>query len=429
MISSRIRGLLPRTAAVTAIGNSAIFGLNGIAGLIVARGLGPTDRGTLAIAMAWYTIACALGELGTTPAVTYFTARFPADIPQILAGARRLFLALGVFTAVVLAGWALFASHDSQSLLLAALILAALTPVTFQAAVPLFALLAINPGDWNRSRAVQPLTYLLVVAGLWAAGQLTIGLAVVAVVLSTAATILPSYWWLHRRVDVSGPTDPEDARGYSRSILRYGLRSFPSTIPGAFAGRIDVLILAGLLTQADVGEYAVAMTLAAMAMPPATAIPLLVLPRMAAQGNTSNRREHARTSLIASFVIAVVFAALVAALAPWLTSVILGPAYGSVAQLTMILTIAVPAGAVSLSARNIVRGVNRPELATVPEWATLAFSIALILLLVPMFGLVGAAYASVTAAWASAAIYLLAVRRALRRPASHSSNGPAAGER
>ena len=57
------------------VGSAALQGLGVLTGILLARGLGPTDRGAFAAMLLWPTLMVTLGSLGLISSFSYFTAR------------------------------------------------------------------------------------------------------------------------------------------------------------------------------------------------------------------------------------------------------------------------------------------------------------------------------------------------------------------
>src|SRR5690349_13845071 len=71
------RSRFGRNVATTAVANLACTGTAGVAGVVIARALGPAGRGEYAAIVAWFGVILVVGELGQTAATTYFVAREP----------------------------------------------------------------------------------------------------------------------------------------------------------------------------------------------------------------------------------------------------------------------------------------------------------------------------------------------------------------
>src|SRR5918999_6398971 len=62
----------------------AIQSLNAVTGVLLARLLGPADRGELAAVLLWPSVLAAVGSLGVSEAVTYETARGSSPIRSVV---------------------------------------------------------------------------------------------------------------------------------------------------------------------------------------------------------------------------------------------------------------------------------------------------------------------------------------------------------
>src|SRR4051794_16130472 len=87
----------------------AVLLLNVGATIVVARALGPTGRGAVAVAFSFTLLLIQFGSLGLHSANSYFGARDPAQMSRILT--NTLWTVVGVGFLLVLVGlgvWALF---------------------------------------------------------------------------------------------------------------------------------------------------------------------------------------------------------------------------------------------------------------------------------------------------------------------------------
>jgi O-antigen/teichoic acid export membrane protein len=180
-----------------------------------------------------------------------------------------------------------------------------------------------------------------------------------------------------------------------RAHLRVGVRSFPSVLTGQLLVRLDVLLLYYFLRQPqDIGYYSVAILIAAMWNQVPSWIAATIWPKVAHDDPDHRTITHGLSG--AAVYISAVAAAAWLALAPVLPHLLeemFGSGFGVVYGLTVLLLprlVLAPAG--QLMAGNLAGkgyGVYHPLAAVVGLVAATALNV----LLIPRFGVSGAALA------------------------------------
>lgn len=406
-IPSRHRdGLRGRTfgkrVAQTAGANVVMTGLAGGAGLYLAVRLGAAGRGRYAAVQSWFGVLTIVGELGMAAAVCYFVAREPARAPDWVATSRALLLGLGVVTGAVGLGLAPVLATATGAPLAAFMAVFGVMPVMFTAGAWSFALQATDNRMWNLVRIVNPAIYAAGVVALGLARRLTVvsaaAVLVVAVLIQSVAACL-----LFRRRMATGRV----RRDMLGPLLRYGVSSFTGSVPYAFSARIDQVVLAVLVANAQLGNYAVAVSLTVLAAPLSSAFGSVAMPSLA-RGEGVARNDVAtsawRGALLAGCAVVSVVTVATSVLAPR----VLGPSYRDVPVLVLLLA----PGAVLLGANqvlgDILRGRGRPLDAGRSEAGGLVATVVLLATLVPRWQARGAAVASTVAYSVS---FLLLMRR------------------
>src|SRR5437899_231218 len=89
-----VRGAMPVTVATTLLIQMVTL----VSGIILARSLGPSDRGVVAAAMLWPTLLASIGGLGIAEGITFFSGREANRQSTILTSG----LALGAIQSIVL---------------------------------------------------------------------------------------------------------------------------------------------------------------------------------------------------------------------------------------------------------------------------------------------------------------------------------------
>ncbi|AUI51867.1 oligosaccharide flippase family protein [Arthrobacter crystallopoietes] len=174
-----------------------------------------------------------------------------------------------------------------------------------------------------------------------------------------------------------------------RLATSFGLRGWPSGSLSLLNQRIDLLLLTVLASAADLGYYAVATTLAAILSALANAV---ALPTRNHVARGDNSRVPKTTATVVSCTLIV--ASFVTAGLPWLVSFVLGDEFLPAVPVMMVLLFTqVPRAGIIVVTQCLI-GYGRPQSPLVGEATAIATTIALVLFLYPIFGIVGAAFAS-----------------------------------
>jgi O-antigen/teichoic acid export membrane protein len=187
---------------------------------------------------------------------------------------------------------------------------------------------------------------------------------------------------------------PDPVRTPPTDLLRYGLRFYPSSIMGFFSYRIDAYLIAFLLVDAaaPLGWYSMAVGLAEMVFFFPNAVASLFFPQVASSTREDSDRRVAEVSRV-TLLVTGLFAVLLVPGATIMIWVVL-PAYeASIPPLLVLLP-----GVVALSVAKVVGqyviGIGRPGLNSAISIASLTLNVVFNLVLIPRFGITGAAAAS-----------------------------------
>jgi O-antigen/teichoic acid export membrane protein len=206
--------------------------------------------------------------------------------------------------------------------------------------------------------------------------------------------------------------------------IRLGARFSLSAIMGLANFRLDVLVMTIFLTSRDIGLYSTANNV----MLPVTSIPAAI----ALMTTSKAARQHAEGGMRAAaaatwrntrqaFVLALVGGAALAVAAPIIVPALLGDAYRPSIPIIWILITGYIARAVIGVIQAGANGMRRPRAGYVSEGAGLAATAMLLPLLLPRWGITGAAITSSISYCLTAAaimLWLLLARRGTITPAA-----------
>lgn len=396
------------TVAQTSACNVAAAVTAGVAGIIIARSLGPAVRGEYAAVMAWFGVALLLGQLGQSAATTYFVARERTRAADYLATSRNLMVISGVVTL----GAGVFAAPLLASVTGAPaagyLLMFATCVAGFVAASYLSSLQATHVRRWNVGRLSQPVAFLVTIAALYLLYRLDLGI-VLGVVSATVVAQAGSAYWLCRREGLAGGRGSFELL---RPLTRYGLGQVASAAPSLATTRLSVLVLSLTVTPTALGQYAVAESVTALAVPVVAAVGYVSFPRIASRSlSRSELLRLQRLSLRSSLIAGIVLMLSVMATASWLVPMVFGEGFRGAVPLVLLLA---PGGVLLAWGRvcaDLLKGHGRPYAVAGAEAVAAVVMAAGLAVLVPLWGVVGAAVAASVAAAVSPLLMLRVLRR------------------
>ena len=361
---------------------------------LLAFVLGPAGQGEVALAYLVATVGAGAAAVGLETALMRSAALHATRL-----GARA---AVWTQSAVVLVASACLLAALAAVLSPPLAVMAGLAALPSLLFLRLAASCALGEGrDWSFV-ALTTLPWAAVgaaLSALAAAGSLTTDAALAAFASATVLTAAASAAVLAARQRPAFDRAP-----WRNEAYRTGARVYPGTFAQLANYRFDQLVIAALLSRADLGMYVLAVAASEAGSLPAQATANAVLPRAATE-----RRSFVRPAVLGAAVGLLVVPVFVAAV------LLLLPAYeGALLPFFVLLP-----GMVAISLAKVLAAavVGRGEPGRVSQLTLLALAATVVatVTLVPLFGLAGAAAASSLAYAVLAAALVRATGRPKRR--------------
>lgn len=396
-------------AIVTSLATSgALQSLNVATGILLARELGPADRGDLAAVLLWPGLIAAVAGLGIGHASTYYVARAHVPPATVLSTSLALAAALsvgGVVIGVIL--MPVILSGYEESTLRAAYLYLAFIPLNIAA---LYIMGTLN--GLNRYVAFQALRVLViavsgvVIVALAILDNLTVDSAVLAYLGANLVTMLAALW--ATRAEWDGP--PRLDLGLARSLVGFGVKSQTTTMSAFLNQRLDLLAISVVLSPAQLAIYTVAVTVSSVTNLIGSSVALVALPSVARAKGEDTAREvttYASLTLVCSILVSLPILLLV----PFLIPFLFGSEFAPAVDVARVLLVGAVAYSTSRTLEACLQGLGRPLEAGLAEGGALLFTAVGLATLLPLIELQGAALASLVAYTASV---LLMTRRVSR---------------
>jgi O-antigen/teichoic acid export membrane protein len=400
--------VLARSVFLNVAGRVASLGLGFVASILLARLLGPSDRGLLGLMITASLLALAVVGVGIPLAVTYYASRKDAD-PRALLGNSLLWAA--VTGAALVAGVWVF--HEQVADLLGRgrggeiwALAALLVPLTFLDWTTHNQLIgSLRFGLFNALVAVSKVVYVVAVVMLLAVWELGVTAGVVATGLSSLVMIFGSL------PSILAAGAPRLDFGILRGLLGYGVRVQVGSLLQFANTRLDVVVLGFFKPLSEVGYYVVAQTIAELVTTLGLAFQTSVLPLVSHYEGDERQRA---TSVASTRNYGILAGLAVVANAAFGTLVILF-GFGDEFHPALAPMLVLLPGIWFLGLGQVVQGDlggrDRPGLSSILAGVAAVATLGLDLLLIPPYGVMGAAIASVVAYTIYGASSLVALHR------------------
>jgi O-antigen/teichoic acid export membrane protein len=370
-----------------------VVGLNAGTGMFTARLLHPAGRGELAALLLWPQILSGMATLGLPSALTYFLRLKPQLAARyvragiLMAGA----LALLVSAAGIAAAPYLLRQY-SPDVIFAARFLMPNTAVGILLLLGRGALEA--RGDFGRSNLALLCPPLLTLIGLVCVRQANvltpITAALVYIVAGFPALAMAIYGLPLRYTKSIHPI--QGLRRAASELLSYGVRSFGNDLCGTLAFYVDQALVVTLLSPAFMGYYVVALSLSRVLGVAHQAIAVVLFPRLVGLPRHEAIGLTGR-ALRMSTAISVLPAVALAFAGPWALTLFYGPSYSRLNGVLQVLVAEAMLSGCIMICTQLFMASNRPGMVTLQQLTGLAATVPLLVLLIPRYGVMGAAVA------------------------------------
>jgi len=373
------RTLFHRTVGWNIVGYAA--GL--VSSLATARMLLPEFRGLFGVTMTGCSVIILVVAMGTNVSVRVY-------LPRKLVSAR---------TYVRLSGKLLPLSAVaavSFCVVYGVLFLRGLLDVKFLIAVAWWAVAAYGCGQLadlynalgrtnDSARAIfaaSCITAVLLCIAWVAGGGLTEAMVCYAIGSTTRLI------WSALDLRPAVAADRVEVSGAQRTLIVQGLKLLPLNVGQTLAFRLDQLVIGALMTSTDVGIYAVATT--PIAVPEVISSSIAQVVFFGRASGKMSKKSALRWAGLAAFQTAIV-GALVTMFGPWAISLVFGAEFDVSHSLLAVMALSEVVLAPYIVLSRAVAGDAKVGLAGFGGILGIAVTLAAVVLLVPRFGLPGAA--------------------------------------
>ncbi len=373
---------------------------------ILAHGLGLTGRGEVAAATAPLLLGLAVLTLGLPESLTYYVARRAVGLRRATKVSLGLLVLAGLSGSAVIAVFALPLSAEDPTL--AQLMTAAGCALVPALVVAGLRGLAAGRQMWTviaLERFSGALIQAAALVVLFALGELTVLTATVVIALTTFVGGGVYLYALFAMGAIRDDSTDVPKSGRPR-VLHYAGAIWLGSVSGIALTRLDHVLITPLAGVAELGLYTVAVGVAEVILVFNRAVRDVMFTVEAGSPDPSRLGRAARVSTLITLVLGLA----IAAACPWAIPVLFGPQFEGAFPVTLILiaTIVLCNPASVAGAGLSARG--RPGLRSFSLGVGAAVNVVAILLLVPPYGALGAAVATLIGNAVAASLIIICLR-------------------
>ncbi len=378
-----------------------------VSGVLVARSLGPQDRGYLALLTVIATLCAIFGTLGLPAAVTYYIARDPSHARRITSSLAWVgALQLGAVVVVQAVALAAIAASDPAHVKVAAAISLLLPP----GILALHFGLAILQGQrrftpFNILRIIPTTAYVVGVVVLY---LLDLAELVPFMALWASVNLIGGFFALFFAVRGLPRNAEDDSAVSRRQMLRFGMKALLGTLSPVDVVRLDQAAVGLFLNPVALGYYVVAQALSNLPRIVATSIGMVAYPQVAAERDRAAARRAMWRFFFVGFALSALVVGALEVMAGGLISLFFGAEFSDATRITQILLLA----SLFMAGRRVltdgINGYGYPGFGTIAEVASWIILIPGLVVLLPWLGAEGVALA-LTIAWGASLLLLLAL--------------------
>lgn len=368
-----------------------LLGAGVVAGVFVARSLGPEGRGLYAVALALAGMCLQLGNLGLHSANAYFVARDPSLMPRLAGNSLAVSAVVGGMAGAGL--WSLATLRPELVPLHGALLALTCASIPLGLGYMLLQNLLIGVQDvrsFNRIEIQVRLVSLALIVLFILKRRVTTEAIFAAGLLATAVGLVRVLGRLGRIL----PARPRPSFGLLREHMVYGLKSYLACFFSYLVVRFDLLMVQTMLGTREAGYYSIAISMADLVYMLPSVIGLVLFPKLVARPSQEEKWKLTAGVGTAVFVVMAGVSSLAALLARPLIRLLFGPDFLPAAPAFVLLAIAMIFLGVNTIVSNYMASLSFPWFSVAVWVAAAGLNVVLNLFLIPARGILGASISS-----------------------------------
>ena len=371
----------------------AILALQAGTGILTARTLGPAGRGELAAMILWPLFVASVTTLGVPSSLIYYLRHCEEEREKLIANGFLLAAVMGILAAVVCSIILPWWLHEYTPTVVHAaewfLITVPICSVTLAGRAVLEA-----AHDFSASNAIQtltPLATLLALLGFLATHRINPYTAAIAYI----AASIPAFCFMIMRTRRAGAGRLRFQTAAIKRLLGYGIRSYGIDVLGTLALQVDQVLVISLLSPAAMGSYVVVLSLSRMLNLFQNSVVMVLFPKAAGRSKEDVIRMTGDAVRVSGLVTAVC-GVFVCIAGPVLLRLLYGQEFVEAVGALRILVVEVILSGMVFVLAQAFMALDSPGVVTILQAVGLSLSIPMMLLLIPRYGIYGAAVSLLT---------------------------------
>ncbi len=361
--------------------------INVINGVLVARALAPAGRGEQTALILWPEVLCGLCTLGIPAALRYSIRRSVKDTAPLFTVALVYGVALGcVATAIGVAFIPLWLHGYSEGTVRFAQMLMIFAPAIMVGVV--YQAFLEARADFRTSNFILyagPCLTLMILIALLISRQATPRLTSLAYLLPTVVLTAFRAHSFRRFIVLRFAF-----LRFSKRLLSYGIPAFGIDVLRTLSTQVDQALVIRLLTASELGLYTVALSASRLLSIVQASLSTVLLPRASGLALEEALPLIGRAARL-TFAITGCCAVLAAITFPFLIPRLYGAAFLPAVPIAQVLTAEVTIADLTYILAQAFLTSGRPGIVSILQGVGLAAALPLMLMLIPRFGLLGAA--------------------------------------
>lgn len=391
-----MRNLRRFTGPVSKILGSNILGnvLGAVTGIILARLLDPAGKGELSAITTWPLTFTWMATLSLSLANIYFLVKKPELQDKLFSNSVLAAIVFSLVSFAIL--WfsiPLFLNQYPPDVVLASQLLSA---IVFSGIFTdyLFSFLQVK-GFYGWIASIRILSFVANLGTVLVFALLsvrhTIYIATGYFVVSNLVMILAlGVCMVHLR-----PHFRPDFSLFRQSIS-YSIKSHLGSFVGQFNARLDLWLVVIFLSPSEVGWYSIAITVTFVALSITDAFSYVMFPQIARQGQVKALETLFKT-LTLTLVLQIFVCLIIAVVTPIGLPLVFGSSFSNSIVPVEILLVGIIFQSAAIIIIHGLQGLGFPLIGTISEIVSLVATCLGLLILLPLFGYIGAACASALA--------------------------------
>jgi O-antigen/teichoic acid export membrane protein len=364
-----------------------------LAGIIVARTLGPVGTGTISVVVALGSIGVLLATLGVHQSSIYFMSRPGVDADAVMSNAVAFGLFGGAAAAVGLAAAGAVFHHQLLDRISIGVFLLYVAAVPFSYFTEFARRIVLGRGRiamFTSPDLVEGIVLLVGTAAvLLSFGSHLVPLIAVRVLIEVSIAVSMAVYLLRSLRFAFRPSP-----ALLRRQVAYGLRSYAGSLLWVVLLQSDLILCNAFLGSGQAGVYSVAVSLGLPVTLLAGVIGTLTFQRATADPDRSSRVANANRVLRLLIPITIVSAAVLALASSWLVDLLYGSDFHASVGALVLLLPGLCALTVETVLMNFLAAEGNPPIVFVAPLIGVAFNLGANVLVIPRYGIDGAAVTS-----------------------------------